>query len=100
MRWHIQKQKRDQIVWELRPGQWRQLARFYAPDNRCPRCRLEFCEQITARQLTMDHIVPVSLGGRTIAENVQPLCRACNAWKSDRHILDYRHDGGVFATRL
>ena len=31
-----------------------------------------------------DHIVPWSKGGKTVPENLQMLCRRCNAVKSDR----------------
>lgn len=33
--------------------------------------------------LTMDHIMPVSRGGKTELENLQPLCRRCNSSKGD-----------------
>ena len=32
-------------------------------------------------ELTMDHIVPVARGGRSVRGNVVPACRACNAAK-------------------
>lgn len=35
-------------------------------------------------RLEMDHIVPVIRGGLTVAENLQPLCRYCNASKGAR----------------
>ena len=43
---------------------------------RCRRCR-------TAVNLEIDHIVPVSKGGRTEEVNLQTLCRRCNRrkWK-------------------
>lgn len=31
--------------------------------------------------LTLDHVVPLSRGGQHVPENVQPLCRHCNAVK-------------------
>jgi hypothetical protein len=37
-----------------------------------------------ARDLHFDHVIPVSRGGGTDAENIQLLCRACNLSKSDR----------------
>ncbi|MEU2264975.1 HNH endonuclease [Streptomyces olindensis] len=41
--------------------------------------------------LEADHVIPLSLGGYHQIDNIQPLCRCCNASKADRvgH-LDYR----------
>ena len=33
---------------------------------------------------TVDHVVPLSRGGRHEAHNLQPLCKKCNAKKGDR----------------
>ena len=43
---------------------------------RCRRCR-------TAVNLEVDHIIPVSKGGKTEESNLQTLCRRCNRrkWK-------------------
>ena len=35
-------------------------------------------------KLTIDHIIPLNKGGKTIPENLQVLCRKCNASKSDK----------------
>ncbi len=43
--------------------------------GRCRRCR-------RAINLEMDHIVPVSKGGRTEESNLQVLCRRCNRVKA------------------
>jgi 5-methylcytosine-specific restriction endonuclease McrA len=51
-------------------------------DNRCLRCGLH-------RPLTADHIIPLSWRGPNTIDNLQPLCRNCNASKNNRHI-DYR----------
>jgi 5-methylcytosine-specific restriction enzyme A len=47
--------------------------------QRCAACQKDLYES----ELTMDHIVAVSQGGRTEMLNLQPLCRACNATKAD-----------------
>ncbi len=40
-------------------------------------------------KLTLDHIVPISKGGKHTADNAQPLCRPCNTHKGVK-TTDYR----------
>ena len=56
---------------ELRESQWwkRQLAR-----GKCYYCAKPF----SPRTLTMDHIVPLSRGGKSTKGNVVTACKACN----------------------
>lgn len=37
-------------------------------------------------ELHVDHITPVSHGGRTTMDNLQTLCRDCNLGKSNRFV--------------
>lgn len=39
--------------------------------------------------LTIDHVVPLSVGGSNTIDNLQPLCKSCNCKKSTKTI-DYR----------
>lgn len=32
----------------------------------------------------VDHVVPMNKGGKTVAENLQILCRQCNGVKGDK----------------
>jgi 5-methylcytosine-specific restriction endonuclease McrA len=59
---------------ELRNSQWwkRRLAKGV-----CHYCR----RPTPARELTMDHIVPLARGGKTTKGNVVPCCKACNTRK-------------------
>lgn len=50
-------------------------------DGRCLKCGTE--------GVVKDHVVPISRDGCDCLANLQPLCRSCNAEKSDG-IADYR----------
>jgi 5-methylcytosine-specific restriction endonuclease McrA len=60
--------------------EWRELCDRYG--NCCLACG----KQVS---LTADHIVPVSKGGTSSIDNIQPLCQSCNS-KKGRQIIDYR----------
>ena len=45
-------------------------------NNRCVICKEE-------KKLTIDHIMPLSKGGRHCIKNIQPLCHSCNSRKKD-----------------
>lgn len=55
------------------------LVRF---GKKCLRCGTE-------KLITKDHVIPVSKGGRDVAENIQPLCLSCNSIKGQKS-TDYR----------
>lgn len=56
---------------ELRETQWwkRRLAK-----GQCHYCR----RPISPKELTMDHVVPISRGGKSSKANVVPCCKECN----------------------
>ena len=57
----------------------------------------EMCELVEGRclacgellSLTLDHIVPLSVGGMNNLDNLQPLCASCNSSKGTK-TMDYR----------
>lgn len=62
--------------------EWKAILNRYAPDGICPACG-------KVRPLTLDHVVPMALGGTNNPDNLQPLCNQCNATKGQK-TTDYR----------
>ena len=50
---------------------------------RCVKCGASPATDLTCR-LHVDHVVPFSRGGKTVLENLQVLCEACNLGKASR----------------
>jgi 5-methylcytosine-specific restriction endonuclease McrA len=61
-------------------SEWKALCKKY--NHKCLCCN-------RSRKLTADHVVPVSKGGSSNIENIQPLCGPCNSRKRDKTI-DFR----------
>jgi len=81
----VQKQKRR--TWKLKNGgsysykEWEELKNQYG--NICLSCKK------SEVLLVPDHIVPLSKGGSSDIDNIQPLCSSCNHKKYNK-IIDYR----------
>jgi 5-methylcytosine-specific restriction endonuclease McrA len=52
----------------------------------CHYCR----RRVGARALTMDHIVPLGRGGRSVRGNVVPACKDCNTRKRSLVPVEWR----------
>lgn len=62
----------------FRGGHYRAVERMLPPPMRP-------CELCGARaDLTYDHVVPISRGGRSVMSNLRVLCRRCNSRKGNR----------------
>lgn len=55
--------------------EWIEVCHKYG--NKCAHCK-------RALPLTMDHIKPLSRGGKHSIDNIQPLCKPCNSSKGNR----------------
>lgn len=61
--------------------------------------RCHWCgRQVGPRALTVDHIVPLIRGGRSVKGNMVPACRDCNAkkqsllpWEWDAYLKQFAH---------
>jgi 5-methylcytosine-specific restriction endonuclease McrA len=60
--------------------QWEMICNSY--QNKCVQCEVE----LPANKLTIDHIIPHSLGGTHEINNLQPMCMRCNVLKGNRYI--------------
>jgi 5-methylcytosine-specific restriction endonuclease McrA len=65
---------------ELRQSRWWQNL---IQNAKCHYCGID----LDARTATMDHVLPVSRGGRSTKGNVVPSCKPCNTAKRDHSIL-------------
>ncbi|MDD9950173.1 MAG: HNH endonuclease [Zetaproteobacteria bacterium] len=59
---------------ELRKSRWWQ--------NKIAACVCHYCATpLSKTEVTMDHLVPISRGGRSTKGNVVPCCKPCNNQK-------------------
>ena len=52
--------------------EWSEILELY--ENRCAKCGND-------KKITIDHIIPIALGGIHSKDNIQPLCVSCNSKK-------------------
>ena len=86
--WHSEVDKQlirreKQKARELRQSQWWKNRRAC---NTCYYCKTD----TPARKLTMDHVVPLARGGRSIKSNLVPCCKSCNNLKKNLLPLEWK----------
>ncbi|MCW2870884.1 HNH endonuclease [Actinacidiphila oryziradicis] len=83
--WNLRHLRRARLAAAGGPGvsasDWRNLLRRWG--HRCAYCG-------TSGPMTMDHIVPISLGGWHAIGNVIPACKSCNSSKSNQLLIRWR----------
>lgn len=69
----------------LRASQWWK--------RKCAKGICYYCEKsFPAKELTMDHIVPISKGGKSTKGNVVPCCKTCNTKKKSNLLMDWEQN--------
>lgn len=77
---HVRREKDAARV--LRKSRWWQ--------NQIAHGSCYYCGQpVRAAEATMDHVVPIALGGRSVRGNVVLACKACNTAKRDRTAAEW-----------
>jgi len=74
--------KEKQKARELRNSQWWKRKRS---QGICYYCH----ESFPPKTLTMDHIVPMARGGKSVKSNIVPCCKACNSKKKQLLPLEW-----------
>ncbi|UVT17615.1 MAG: HNH endonuclease [Nitrospira sp.] len=75
-----------------KPPEWMRKIVLSAYDGKCSGCR----RTMRPDQITVDHIVPVSEGGETEMENLQPMCISCNQKKGNVAVKRVGHPSLYF----
>ncbi len=57
--------------------------------------RCAVCNVRLAADVTVDHIMPLKLGGTNERRNIQLCCRSCNSKKGAKHPLDHAKERGL-----
>lgn len=68
-------------------AQWLAVCSAYVDREGLQLC--SYCARRCARP-TIDHVVPISRGGRDAPDNVRPACRRCNASKGKKLLSEWR----------
>lgn len=72
---HIKREK--QKAKDLRKSRW-----WQNKIAQCPSCY--YCHKVMSKEeVTMDHIVPISMGGKSTEGNIAPCCKDCNTKKQN-----------------
>lgn len=67
---------------EMRKSRWWQQK---TASGRCYYCQ----QTVPYRELTMDHLVPLTRGGRSTRDNLVPSCKSCNNQKKNMLPLEW-----------
>lgn len=68
---------------ELRKSRWWQ--------QKCSSGTCHYCGgRVSFKELTMDHLVPLAMGGRSTKDNLVPSCKNCNNLKKSMMPIEWQ----------
>jgi len=70
-----------------RAPNWMQEVVLNAFEGKCSGCGIVLAHE----QITFDHIIPLSGGGETEIDNLQPMCKRCNQEKKNLSVDQIEH---------
>jgi len=77
--------RRRKIRGTVNPEDWPAIRRIYAIAATAPRVRCFYCHALVPRKLRhVDHVIPISKGGKHTPDNLVIACQFCNGRKHDK----------------
>lgn len=76
--------QRRQLAGKITVEEWIEV--LAAHDSKCVYCG-------STERIEMDHVEPISKGGKHRKDNIVPACKSCNASRGNRHELPPRLSG-------
>jgi 5-methylcytosine-specific restriction endonuclease McrA len=74
---HLFEASEEAISLEKQKGRLLRLTAWWK--QQCAQGVCHYCQQkVLSSDLTMDHVVPLIRGGRSVKNNVVPACKSCN----------------------
>jgi 5-methylcytosine-specific restriction endonuclease McrA len=85
----------ETIAHEKRKGRVLRASSWWK--QKCAQGVCTYCHQkVPPSEITMDHVVPLIRGGRSVRGNVVPACKSCNNKKKSHLLIDLAHTENIF----
>lgn len=89
--WQRNNRERKRVIDQRRRATTGANGKFVITSHEIKRLYSQPCAACNStEQITLDHVVPLSRGGRHCIGNLQPLCKSCNSSKKDRLMVEWR----------